>query len=202
MAFFVVVPAVGAGIAAVGSAITAGLATIGTAVAGAVGITATGTLATAIGAGTISGAITAVQGGDLGDVFKSAVIGGATSYFGSTIASEIAGSVTASAATTAADLGYGSLASSLYSTSEAVIKSGLTSAFNAALTGRDVTDALITGGLTGGISEGLSVGVASLLEDVPEWDQFLKTDFGSATDRAFRNALAANIVTDADIFRL
>ena len=119
MAFFVVVPTV----VAVGTAVTAGIAALGTAVAGVVGITATGALATAIGAGTISATMTAIQGGSVEDILKSAVVGGVTSYFGGTVASEIAGSVAMSGATIAADLGFADLASSLFSSTETIVKS-------------------------------------------------------------------------------
>jgi hypothetical protein len=67
-------------------------AAVGAGVAAAVGLGTVGTIAaTAIGAGVISGAITAVQGGDAGDVLKSAVLGGATSFIGGTIGEAVFG---------------------------------------------------------------------------------------------------------------
>lgn len=67
-------------------------AAVGAGVAGAIGLGTIGTVAaTAIGAGVISGAITAAQGGDAGDVLKSAVLGGATSFIGGTIGEAVFG---------------------------------------------------------------------------------------------------------------
>ena len=61
-------------------------AAIGGGVAAAIGLGTVGTLAaTAIGSGIIAGGITAFQGGDAGDVLRSAVLGGATSYIGGSI---------------------------------------------------------------------------------------------------------------------
>jgi hypothetical protein len=61
-------------------------AAIGGTVAAAIGLGTVGTLAaTAIGSGIIAGGITAFQGGDAGDVLRSAVLGGATSYIGGSI---------------------------------------------------------------------------------------------------------------------
>ena len=83
----VVVPA----ITAVGAAVAA----VGTAVAGAVGITGLSSLAvTAIGSGVISGAVTAIQGGSLTDVLKSAVVGGVASYAGGYVSQAVSSSVT------------------------------------------------------------------------------------------------------------
>ena len=84
--------AIATGVAAVGAAI----ASVGTAVAGAVGLTGLSTVAvTAIGTGVISGAVTAIQGGSLEDVLKSAVVGGATSYVGGSVGNYVSKSVTA-----------------------------------------------------------------------------------------------------------
>ena len=61
-------------------------AAIGGTVATAIGLGTVGTIAaTAIGSGIIAGGITAFQGGDAGDVLRSAVLGGATSYIGGSI---------------------------------------------------------------------------------------------------------------------
>lgn len=95
------------------AALAAVPAAIGTAAATAVGLgTVSAVTATAIGSGIISGGITALQGGDVSDVLKSAVIGGVTSYVGGTVSnaigstvaeatgSQIAGSVAGSATET------------------------------------------------------------------------------------------------------
>ena len=99
--------AIATGIAAIGAAV----ASVGTFVAGAVGLTGLSTVAvTAIGSGVISGTITAVQGGSLEDVLKSAVIGGTTAYVGGSVGNYVSKSVTAGlsgsvSSTTAAGLG-------------------------------------------------------------------------------------------------
>jgi hypothetical protein len=62
-------------------AVTGTSAAIGAGVATAIGLgTVSTAVATAIGTGVIAGGMTAAQGGDAGDVLKSAVVGGATSY--------------------------------------------------------------------------------------------------------------------------
>jgi len=66
--------------------ITGVSAAIGSTVAAAVGLGTVGTLAaTAIGSGIIAGGVTAIQGGSISDVLKSAILGGATSYIGGSI---------------------------------------------------------------------------------------------------------------------
>ena len=70
-------------------------AAIGAGVATAIGLGTVGTLAaTAIGSGIIAGGITAFQGGDAGDVLRSAVLGGATSYIGGSIGEMFGGAAT------------------------------------------------------------------------------------------------------------
>lgn len=72
-------------------------AAIGATVAAAVtGATVSTAVATAVGSGLISGAITAVQGGDAGDVLKSAVVGGTTSYVGGQVGGAVQQSLKAS----------------------------------------------------------------------------------------------------------
>jgi hypothetical protein len=84
--------AIATGVAAIGAAV----ASVGTFVAGAVGLTGLSTVAvTAIGSGVISGTITAIQGGSLSDVLKSAVIGGTTAYVGGSVGNYVSKSVTA-----------------------------------------------------------------------------------------------------------
>lgn len=81
----------------VGAAATGVAATIGTAVAATlVGATVSGIAATAIGTGLIAGTLTAVQGGSVSDVLKSAVIGGVATYVGG-YAGDFVGSSVASA---------------------------------------------------------------------------------------------------------
>jgi hypothetical protein len=67
----------------IGASATGAAAAIGSTVAAAVGLgTVSAAAATAIGAGVISGGITAIQGGDAGDILKSAVVGGGAGYLG------------------------------------------------------------------------------------------------------------------------
>ena len=90
-----VAAAIGSAVVATVAAVGAAVAAIGTAVAGALSLGTISTLAaTAIGSGVISGTITAIQGGSLEDVLKSAVVGGATAYVGGAVGNAVAGSVT------------------------------------------------------------------------------------------------------------
>jgi hypothetical protein len=71
-------------------AVTGTSAAIGAGVATAIGLgTVSTAVATAIGTGVVAGGMTAAQGGDAGDVLKAAVVGGATSYVGGSIASGV-----------------------------------------------------------------------------------------------------------------
>jgi hypothetical protein len=105
-------------------------AAIGAAAATAVGLGTVGTVAaTAIGTGIISGGITAVQGGDVGDVLKSAVIGGATSFVGGTVAGAVGGVVAEATGSTVLGKALGSAAGTLATggSSEDILRSGLIS---------------------------------------------------------------------------
>jgi hypothetical protein len=65
-------------------------AAIGTTVAAAIGASTLSSLAiTAIGTGVLAGGMTAIQGGDVGDVLKSAIVGGVSSYAGGYIGSKV-----------------------------------------------------------------------------------------------------------------
>jgi hypothetical protein len=93
---FVIGSGIIAGGVAVVTAIGAGVAALGTVAAGAIGLTGLSSIAvTAIGSGIISGTITAIKGGSLGDVLKSAVISGATAYVGGSVGNYVSKSVTA-----------------------------------------------------------------------------------------------------------
>lgn len=105
-------------------------AAIGAAAATAVGLGTVGTVAaTAIGTGIISGGITAIQGGDVGDVLKSAVIGGATSFVGGTVAGAVGGVVAEATGSTILGNAAGSAAGTLATggSAEDVLRSGLIS---------------------------------------------------------------------------
>jgi len=73
-------------------AVTGASAAIGTAAAAAIGLGTIGAVAaTAIGTGIVAGGLTALEGGDLSDVLKSAVVGGVTTYVGGSIGELIGG---------------------------------------------------------------------------------------------------------------
>lgn len=119
------------------AAMTGAAAAVGTTVAAAVGLGTVGTVAaTAIGTGIISGVTTAVMGGDTSDILKSAIISGATSFVGNTVAPGVADAVTAA---TGSEI-VGKIAGSVAAT---------------AATGGDEED-IITSGLLAGISAGIS----------------------------------------------
>jgi len=117
-------------------AVTGASAAIGTAAAAAIGLGTVGAVAaTAIGTGIVAGGMTALNGGDVGDVLESAIKGGAVSYIGGTVApavadvvteatgSEIAGKVIGNAAATAVTGGD----------EEAILKSGLLGGINSGI---------------------------------------------------------------------
>jgi len=71
-------------------AVTGASAAIGAGVATAIGVgTVSTAVATAIGTGIVAGGMTAIQGGDADDVLKAAVVGGATSFVGGSIAAGV-----------------------------------------------------------------------------------------------------------------
>ena len=95
-ALIVIGEAIVAGGVATVVAIGEGIAAIGAGTAALIGIGEVSALAaTAIGSGVISGTITALRGGSLEDVLKSAVIGGVTAYVGGTVGNYVSESVTA-----------------------------------------------------------------------------------------------------------
>jgi len=85
----------------IGASATGAAAAVGTTVAAAVGLgTVSAAAATAIGAGVISGGITAIQGGDAGDILKSAVVGGGAGYLGGVAGSATKGALAGSTSQT------------------------------------------------------------------------------------------------------
>jgi len=119
-------------------AVTGVSAGIGAGVATAIGLgTVSTAVATAIGTGVIAGGMTAAQGGDAGDVLKSAVVGGATSFVGGSIAAGVGEAVaeTTGSAVTGKIVGN-------------VAAAGLTSGGN--------EDAMLRAGLLGGIGAGIN----------------------------------------------
>ena len=111
-------------------------AAIGAAAATAVGLgTVSAVAATAIGSGIIAGGITAVQGGDISDVLESAVIGGATSFVGGTVANAVGNTVAAATGSQIAGAAAGSAAGTLATsgTGEQALASGLLSGVGAGI---------------------------------------------------------------------
>ena len=73
-------------------AVTGASAAIGGAAAAAIGLGTVGAVAaTAIGTGIVAGGMTALEGGDVGDVLESAIVGGATTYVGGSIGEFLGG---------------------------------------------------------------------------------------------------------------
>ena len=130
--------------AAVGSGAAAA---IGTAILGATISTA---VATAVGVGVISGVSTAVQGGSSSDIFKSAVLGGISSYVGGQVASKVTSSVASQTGASLVDLepslralsGEGVTAAGIASITAGNVAGAATSA---AITGQPIEQAALFG---------------------------------------------------------
>jgi len=111
-------------------AVTGAAGAVGAAAATAIGLGTVGAVtATAIGTGLIAGGMTAIQGGDAGDVLESAVKGGITSYVGGTVAGAIGGAVSEATGSTILGNAVGSAAGTFATggTPEDVLRSGLIS---------------------------------------------------------------------------
>ena len=117
-----------------------------------------------------SGARTAINGGDIGDVLLSA----AASYAGASIGSYVGDSV-------GGTLGGGTVGK-IASTAAAGATRG---AVSAAITGGDIGKAALYGGLSGGVSAGLSEAFSGL-DDLPDepggYNSFDPDDIGSVDD--------------------
>jgi 5'-deoxynucleotidase YfbR-like HD superfamily hydrolase len=191
MAFFVVVPAV---------ATYYGAATVGAAVLGAIGVTAASTAVVgAVGAGVIAGGFTALRGGDAGDIFKSAVLGGVSSYVGGTIGGEVSSAVRDAAVSsgslsTAAATSVGKVVGS-------AVSGGLTSGASALLSGRDPIESFIRGGLTSAMSAGVGEAVNYAVKDVPGFGPPANAT-EAAFQRAAKAALATTIVSGGDLSKI
>lgn len=134
-------------------------AAIGAAAAGLVGATVTAATATAIGSGIVSAGITAIQGGDVGDILKSAVIGGVASSIGGDIAGHVGGDVAAQATSA----GYGSIAEGMGKVAGGIAGGAASGATGAALSGGDIVEGALHGGIAGGVSSGVS----ALTSEIP-----------------------------------
>jgi hypothetical protein len=133
-------------------AVTGTTAAIGAAAATAIGLGTVGTLAaTAIGTGIVAGGMTAIQGGDISDVLESAVIGGATSFVGGTVANAVGSTVAEVTGSQIAGSAAGGAAQALVSggDSEDILASGL------------------LGGISGGINEAKLAAADEYLNSLP-----------------------------------
>lgn len=96
------------------AAVTGAAGAVGAAAATAIGLgTVSAVAATAIGTGIIAGGVTAVQGGDAGDILKSAVVGGATSFVGGTVSGAVGSAVSEATGSTILGNAAGSAAGTL-----------------------------------------------------------------------------------------
>lgn len=112
------------------AAVSGAAGAVGAAAATAIGLGTVSTIAaTAIGTGIIAGGMTAIQGGDAGDVLKSAVKGGFTSFVGGSIAGAVGGAVTEATGSTILGNTLGSAAGTFATggSAEDVLRSGLIS---------------------------------------------------------------------------
>ena len=118
-------------------AVTGTSAAIGAGVATAIGLgTVSTAVATAIGTGIVAGGMTAVQGGDAGDVLKSAVVGGATSFIGGQVAAGVGETVAEATGSEIAGRVVGSVAAAGVTSGgdeEAMLRAGLLSSVNAGI---------------------------------------------------------------------
>ena len=148
----------------------------------------------AIGAGTISATATAIQGGSVGDIFKSAVLGGVTSYVGGSIGKEISSVVRADAIMNG-NLSFDA-ANSIGKIAGSVGTGGVNSATRAIAAGKDPIDALIKGGLTAGLSAGVGEGVNYTTSQIPGFDNLAKDygGVGEAAQRAIKTGLTTGLL--------
>jgi hypothetical protein len=118
------------------AAVTGASAVIGAGAAAAIGLGTVGAVAaTAIGTGIVAGGMTALNGGDVGDVLESAIKGGATSYIGGTVAPAVADVVTEATGSTIAGNVIGNVAATAVTggDEEAILKSGLLGGINSGI---------------------------------------------------------------------
>jgi hypothetical protein len=161
---------------------TGGAAALGAGAAALVGLGTVSTLtATAIGAGLISGGVTALQGGDAGDILKSAALGGVTTYVGGFVGAKVANSVSSATASKFPELSktFGNIAG-------ATAAGGTSSALMAAAYGGDPVEALIKGGLTAGLSATALSGIQAVTKQSQTFNAL-----PDPAQRAINSALAA-----------
>jgi hypothetical protein len=184
MAVFVIVPAVITYYSA---------AAVGTAIVGALGVTGlTAATVTVIGAATISAGVTAIRGGSVKDVLKSAVLTGVTAGIGSSISASVASDVAFDAIANSSI--SGSTAVAIGNTLGAAAGGAIASGASALLQGQDPIKALIKGGLTSGLSAGVNEAINFAVKDIPLLRDSTGNAAGDALQRAAKTALATSIV--------
>jgi hypothetical protein len=105
----------------------------------------------ALGSGAANAGMTALKGGDLGDVLKSGVTGGVGSYAGSNVGNYIPSDVT------------GTGIDALNAGATGAIKGATSGGLGALLQGKDIGEAALMGGLSGGLSGGVNSTLESTL---------------------------------------
>ena len=164
--------------------VSGGAAAIGAGAATLIGLGTVSTVtATAIGAGIISGGVTALQGGDAGDILKSAVVGGVTTYAGGVVGAKVASSVTAAAAPK-----FPELAKVMGNVAGATAAGGTTASLTALAYGGDPVDALVKGGLTAGLTAGVMQGVGAVTSQSKAFNAMPEP-----AQRAVNTALASGV---------
>lgn len=148
----------------------------------------------AIGAGTISATATAIRGGSVEDIFKSAVLGGVTSYVGGSIGKEISSVVRADAIMNG-NLSFDA-ANTIGKIAGSAVTGGISSATRAIAAGKDPIETLIKGGLTAGLSAGVGEGVNYATSQIPGFDNLAKDygGVGEAAQRAIKTGLTSGIL--------
>lgn len=187
-----------AAIVAVGAYLGASgaLAVAGTAIAGAIGIGTVSTVtATAIGAAAFSGTVSLAQGGSASDVLKAAVIGGVTSYAGSTIANSVSNSVTS--ALTAPGAEVSAISAAMGKVAGAAVAGAISSGTAALLYEKDPLQALLKGGLTAAMTSAVGLGVDAVLKDVPGFGT-PDSPMQAAVQRATKAAIGTAILSGGD----
>jgi hypothetical protein len=172
-----------------------GAEVIGAYIVEALAIEGLSTLAvSAIGAGTISATATAIQGGSVEDIFKSAVLGGVTSYVGGSIGKEISSVVRADAIMNG-NLSFDA-ANTIGKIAGSIGTGGVNSATRAIAAGKDPIEALIKGGLTAGLSAGVGEGVNYTTSQIPGFDNLAKDygGVGEAAQRAIKTGLTSGLL--------
>lgn len=173
---------------------TVALITVAAPVVGAalVGGAVSAGVATAVGAGVISGGLTALQGGKTSDILKNAIIGGVVAGVGASVSS----SVSTSIADAAREAGFTSIADTMGKVAGSAAGSGVSSAVSAAARGKDPIEALLSSGISGLVTGGVGSTIASYTADIPGFSDLSK-DYGaagSAIQRAVNTGLTAGML--------